>query len=169
MKKILFLNVIVVLAAALLFYSCSKTENVREEIANSNNRVIPLSSDSKTFEYLFAFTVGHLITDCGGSCITINFKPTHADCMGYGHVCNTAAAVTIQQVGTAITATTTDTFGLTSEDFFLMPARSLNYTDDHHNHIFLNIPAQFLFRDNTTKQFTFTGLFFSNTAAYSNN
>ncbi|MBR4911877.1 MAG: hypothetical protein IKZ54_03440, partial [Bacteroidales bacterium] len=70
--------------------------------------------------------------------------------------------------GAAVTATTTDTFGLTSEDIFLMPARSLNYTDANNNRIFLNIPAQLLYRDTTTQQFTFTGLFFSDRAAYSN-
>ncbi|MBQ6157025.1 MAG: hypothetical protein IJK22_10540, partial [Bacteroidales bacterium] len=59
--------------------------------------------------------------------------------------------------------------GLTSENIFLMPDRSLNYTDENNNRIFLNIPAQLVYRDTVTQQFTFTGLFFSTTAAYSNN
>ena len=79
-----------------------------------------------------------------------------------------ASAVTLNQSGTAVTATTTDTFGLTSEDFFLMPDRSLNYTDEKGNRIFLNIPGQMVYRDTATLQFTFTGLFFSDRAAYSN-
>ena len=58
---------------------------------------------------------------------------------------------------------------MTSEDFFVMPDRSLNYTDENNNRIFLNIPAQQVYRDSVTQQFTFTGLFFSNTAAYTNN
>ena len=62
----------------------------------------------------------------------------------------------------------TDTFGLTSADFFLMPDRSLSYTDENNNRIFLNIPEQLLFRDSTTQQFTFTGLFFSDGPVYSN-
>ena len=62
----------------------------------------------------------------------------------------------------------TDTFGLTSADFFLMPDRSLSYTDENNNRIFLNIPEQLVYRDTTTLQFTFTGLFFSTTAAYNN-
>ncbi len=82
--------------------------------------------------------------------------------MGDGHICLTSAAVSLNQVGADLTATTTDTFGLTSEDFFNMPDRSLNYTDE-------NIPAQQVYRDSVTQQFTFTGLFFSNTAAYTNN
>ncbi len=71
-------------------------------------------------------------------------------------------------MGTAITATTTDTFDLTSEDFFLMPDRSLDYVDEKGSHIFLNIPEQVVYRDTATLQFTFTGLFFTNTPAYSN-
>jgi hypothetical protein len=89
--------------------------------------------------------------------------------MGYGRVCLTSAAISLDQIGTDVTATTTDTFGLTSEDFFLMPDRSLNYTDENNNRIYLNIPEQLVFRDTVTQQFTFTGLFFSTTAAYSNN
>jgi hypothetical protein len=67
-----------------------------------------------------------------------------------------------------MTATTTDTFDLTSEDFFLMPDRSLNYTDEKGRRIFLNIPEQLVYRDTATLQFTFTGLFFSDGPAYTN-
>ena len=62
-----------------------------------------------------------------------------------------------------------DTFGLTSEDFFLMPARSLYYyTEDNNNHVYLNIPEQMVYRDTATLQFTFTGLFLTNVPEYSN-
>ena len=88
--------------------------------------------------------------------------------MGQGDYCATASVVQLQQIGTSVTAITTDTFGLTSLDFFLMPDRSLNYTDEKGNRIFLNIPGQMVYRDSTTLQFTFTGLFFSDRAAYSN-
>ena len=88
--------------------------------------------------------------------------------MGEGHVCLTSAAVSLNQVGADITATTTDTFGLTSEDFFNMPDRSLSCTDGDNNETFLNIPAQLVFRDPTTLQFTFTGLFFSDAPEYTN-
>ena len=93
----------------------------------------------------------------------------HIDCMGNGNYCAAIATVQLQQIGTAVTATTTDTFDLTSEDFFLMPDRSLNYTDEKGRRIFLNIPEQMVYRDTATLQFTFTGLSFSETAAYSNN
>ena len=88
--------------------------------------------------------------------------------MGHGNYCATSAAVQLQQAGYTINAVTTDTFDLTSEDFFLMPDRSLDYTDDKNNHYYLNIPGQMVYRDSTTLQFTFTGLFFSNSPAYEN-
>ncbi len=94
--------------------------------------------------------------------------PIHVNCMGAGDECANMVAVQLQQIGTAVTATTTDTFDLTTEDFFLMPDRSLNYTDENNNRIFLNIPGQMVYRDTTTLQFTFTGLFFSEGPAYSN-
>lgn len=93
----------------------------------------------------------------------------HVDCMGNGNYCATIAAVQLQQIGTTVTATTTDTFDLTTEDFFLMPDRSLYfYTDEKDNLVFLNIPEQMVYRDSTTLQFTLTGLFLTNTPAYSN-
>ncbi|MBO4503528.1 MAG: hypothetical protein J5730_01780 [Bacteroidales bacterium] len=88
--------------------------------------------------------------------------------MGEGNYCATATAVQLQQAGSTINATTTDTFDLTSENFFLMPDRSLEYVDEKENHLYLNIPGQMVYRDNTTLQFTFTGLYFSQTAAYNN-
>ena len=98
----------------------------------------------------------------------IGGKPVHIECHGHGTKCNKATNVTLDMSGTDITATTTDTFGLTNLDFFLMPDRSLEYLDENNNLIFLNIPAQQVYRDSTTLQFTFTGLFFSSTAAYNN-
>jgi hypothetical protein len=82
-------------------------------------------------------------------------------------LCSTSAAVTLQQIGTAITATTTDTFGLTSEDYFYMPARSLSTPTIGPEH-YLNIPAQVVYRDSAKQQFTFTGLFYTDKPAYNN-
>ena len=90
----------------------------------------------------------------------------HVNCIGTGDDCLRTAAVQLQQVGTEISATTTDTFDLTSDDFFLMPDRSLSYTDEKNNRIFLNIPEQMVYRDTTSLQFTFTGLSFTNRPLY---
>jgi hypothetical protein len=40
--------------------------------------------------------------------------------------------------------------------------------DDKGNPIYLNIPSQMVYRDSTTLQFTFTGLFFSTSPVYEN-
>lgn len=132
------------------------------------NRLIPVESESKTMMYLMSYTVGHTASDCGGKCISVHGKNYHIDCMGYGNVCTHVTTVSLQQNGSYYTATTTDTFGLTSENFYAMPDRSLNYTDGNNNRIFLNIPEQLVWRDTTTLQFTFTGLSFSNTPLFSN-
>ena len=76
--------------------------------------------------------------------------------------------MTLQSFNGEITATTTDTFGLTTEDFFNMPDRSLSYTDENNNRVYLNIPEQLVFRDTATQQFTFTGLFFTTVPEYTN-
>ena len=164
MRKVLLIAV-----AFLLIQSCGKTVVNQNDFSGLNNRLIPLESDSKGAGYLLVTAIGHLSSDCGGQCITINGTKCHLDCMGYGNVCRQAASVVINQTGPAVTATTTDTFGLTSLDFFLMPNRSLDYEDEKGNHIFLNIPGQMVYRDTATQQFTFTGLFYSSAAAYSNN
>lgn len=165
MKKVLTLTLF---AAILMFVACEKDGVKTTSQASSRNRVIVLPSDGKTGNStILLVNLGHDGKTCQG-CIWDGGRLIHENCMGDGNYCATSAAVQLQQVGTAVTATTTDTFGLTSLDFFLMPDRSLNYTDEKGNRIFLNIPGQMVYRDTATLQFTFTGLFFSETAAYSN-
>lgn len=166
MKKVLTLT----LLAALLLGACVKEENQTATQGQTLNRVILQPDEEKTGaqSILLAMTIGHSSRDCKG-CIMIDGHIFHVDCMGNGNYCATIAAVQLQQIGTAVTATTTDTFDLTSEDFFLMPDRSLECVDEKGHRIFLNIPGQMVYRDTATLQFTFTGLFFSEAAAYSNN
>lgn len=165
MKKVLTLT----LFSALLLGACEKEEKQTATYKQTRNRVITLSNDEKTGSstYLLTLGLGHSGKDCN-SCVMVRGHLIHVNCMGTGDDCLTTATVQLQQIGTAVTATTADTFDLTSEDFFLVPDRSLNYTDEKNNRIFLNIPEQMVYRDTATLQFTFTGLFFSETAAYSN-
>lgn len=166
MKKALTLT----LLAALLLGACEKEDTQTVTHEQSLNRVIALPDDGKTGNStaLLAMEIGHRSNDCKG-CIIMNGHVFHIDCMGNGNYCAAIATVQLQQIGTAVTATTTDTFDLTSEDFFLVPDRSLYYgKDEKGNDIYLNIPEQQVNRDSLTLQFTFTGLFFSETAAYSN-
>lgn len=165
MKKVLTLT----LLAAILLGACEKEENQTATQGQTLNRVIALSNNAKTGNpsFMLIMNMGHNSKDCKG-CVMISGHYVHVNCMGSGRECTNIAAVQLQQVGTDLTAITTDTFDLTSEDFFLMPDRSLNYTDENNNRIFLNIPGQMVYRDTATLQFTFTGLFFSETAAYIN-
>ena len=164
MKKVLTFT----LLAAVLFGACEKeSKHTTQEL--SSNRVINIPADGKTAgSTILMMSIGHDGKNCKG-CVFENGQLRHMDCMGEGNYCATATAVHLQQVGPFVTATTTDTFGLTSLDFFLMPDRSLEYVDEKGSHIFLNIPGQMVYRDTATQQFTFTGLFFSDRAAYSNN
>ena len=132
-----------------------------------DNRIINVSSDDKTGgNYLLVCFLGHDGSKCPG-CVLRDGQLIHVNCQGAGSACATSSSVTLQQVGTVITATTTDTFGLTSEDFFNMPARSLS-TGESGNNAYLNIPAQLVERDTATLQFTFTGLFYTNKPEYNN-
>lgn len=166
MKKVLTLTGI---ATMLLLGACEK-ENKNDGMGRpSPNRVVVIPSDGKAASTTILVShIGHNGKNCGG-CVLDGGEFIHLDCMGDGNYCSFATAVELQHVGTEVTATTTDTFGLTSQDFFLMPDRSLDYTDDKGCRIFLNIPRQMVYRDANTLQFTFTGLFFSERAAFSNN
>jgi len=155
-------------ALAALIIGCQQKEEAFTTF--SGNCLIAEKTDEKTTNtYVCSVRVGHDAKGCPG-CAQIGGKLMHIPCHGHGTQCLLSTRLTIQSYGdTDVTATTTDTFGLTSENIFLMPDRSLNYTDENNNRIYLNIPEQLVFRDTVTQQFTFTGLFFSNTAAYSNN
>ena len=165
--KLLTISSMVLLLAGIFFLSCKK-EN-EDNPRHSDNQLIPVPSEGKTpqVNYLMTGQIGHDGNNCPG-CTLSKGKLIHRDCMGHGHYCRFAATVSLSTVGTNVTATTTDTFGLTSDDFFNMPDRSLSYTDENNNRMYLNIPEQLVFRDTATLQFTFTGLFFTDAPEYTN-
>ena len=153
-------------ALTVLIIGCQQ----KEELPTSfeRNRLIAEKMDEKTSNsYILFVLVGHEAKGCPG-CTQVGEKLVHVPCHSHGSVCQKSSNITLQTSGTDVTATTTDTFGLTSEDFFNMPDRSLEYMDEDNNRVYLNIPAQMVYRDTATKQFTFTGLFFSETPEYSN-
>ncbi len=167
MKKVSTLAIF--MATVLLLVSCGKEKESVNETLPTWNRVVFASSGAKSGSSTFLLiSIGHSAKGCNG-CIWDNGEWVHVDCMGEGNYCSKATAVQFQQIGTSICVTTMDTFGLTSEDLFNMPDRSLSYTDENNNRIFLNIPAQLVYRDTATKQFTFTGLSFTGRSLYGNN
>ena len=166
MRKLLTLTLLTV----VLSVACEKDKDdaINSRPKLSRNRLITLPVGGKIGNStILTITIGHDGRYCNG-CVMFNGEMIHQNCMGDGNYCATSAAVQLLQAGYTINAVTTDTFDLTSEDFFLMPDRSLDYVDDKNNHYYLNIPGQMVYRDSTTLQFTFTGLFFSNSPAYEN-
>lgn len=155
-------------AAILLLFSCQKAKTVSP---NHDFTATPLENDSKgNSVYLLSTSIGHLASDCPNGCVYSGGKLFHVDCMGYGHVCYVSSSVTMTPVsGNTFYATTLDSASLTNEDFFNMPSRSLFVEyDEKNNEVWLNIPAQLVFRDSVSRQFTFNGLHFSSTPIYGN-
>ena len=118
------------------------------------------------------YRVGHTASDCNNSCIIANGVPSHADCQGSGNACVVKIRlwpIGGQPKGETFSMVVDTLWEPTSGDFFNMPARSLIVLDSPDAiSRFLNIPSQLLERDSLTRQFTFTGLFFSDTAVYYN-
>lgn len=167
-------NVFILLAAAILIVACNKVDNNGNNGLKPDNYAAmssPLSKEGgKPIE--ITFTAGHDGSECNYSCVTSNGVPGHIDCQGWGDAC----VVTIriwpiggQPKGGTFSVVVDTVWSLTSEDYFNMPNRSLTVLDaPSENEAYLNIPAQLVYRDSVTQQFTFTGLFFSDAAEYMN-
>lgn len=153
----------------VLFSSCKKKFQGENYYSNVATRI----ESSTKYSSIYNLTIycGHDRSICKNSCITINGVNTHIDCMGFGNLCTANFAVrTTMVANNDYTATTLDSTALKGEDFFSMPSRSLFVEyDDKNNEVWLNIPAQLVYRDSTTLLFTFTGLYYSNSQIYANN
>ena len=165
MKKTLIIE----LCMVLFLCNCHKTEKMKTSIYDAT-AVLLDKKDANNITYLVTVMLGHPASECKG-CVYINGRLYHYDCMGDGNACAASSIVSLVQIsGNNYTATTLDSTALTNEDFFNMPSRSLFVEyDEKNNEVWLNIPAQLVFRDSTTQQFTFTNLFYSNSAYYTNN
>ena len=163
MKKInLFFLILILLS--LWTFSCQKEEG-NAPIAPNEATIANLTKGMQNG--ILTIRVGHSAKECNG-CIPVGDKLVHVDCQGAGTLCEVTSQVAIADSGLFVSAVTTDTFGLTTLDYFNMPARSLAVEDENEKY-YLNIPAQMLYRDSKTLQFTLTGLFYSAEAYYENN
>ena len=170
MKRITFVLVL----AVMIMAACNKVEtSVYHDPKPDNYATMGLVSSKEDGKpIVITYAVGHDASECGNACITQNGVPCHADCQGFGEAC----VITIQiwpiggnPKGATFSAVIDTVWSLTTEDFFNMPDRSLAVLDaPSENARYLNIPAQLVFRDTVTQQFTFTGLFFSEDAVYTN-
>ena len=150
------------------FYSCQKSE--KGQISNYESTAALLEQDAKGTMYSFIFVTGHPASECNG-CVTYKGRTFHIDCMGPGNECVGSSIVSlVQNDYNDYTATTVDSTALTNEDYYNMPARSLFTGYDEKNYeVWLNIPAQLVYRDSISRQFSFTGLYYSNSQIYANN
>ncbi len=169
MKKMVFLypKFLTLIILSLITVSCKKVSD-SHPLSLQTNYMVGIQEGSKTNqEYVMVIEVGHNGANCNG-CVLIDRQWIHIDCQGQGNACRLSANVTLYNNGATSYAVTTDTFGLTDQNYFNMPARSLSAEDEKGQPVFLNIPAQLVYRDSSTLQFTFNGLFYSSSAVYSN-
>ena len=147
----------------LMVHSCQKENRA----VLSENRLVPLKEEVKTSnQYWMICAMGHDGSKCPG-CVMINGKMVHIDCQGVGDACRKVSRISLQySADSTLNASTLDTFGLTNLDVFNMPARSLSLEIEEGVYSYLNIPAQLVYRDTTTLQFTFMGLSFTSRPLY---
>ena len=160
----------VIIIAVVFMSSCEKTKNIVSEPIDEWNRAELINNGLRTGTlYNVSFQCGHSGATCPG-CVSYGGQTYHVNCQGHGSLCSRSGVIDVQLVSANLyTATTQDSTDLTSDPYFNMPARSL-YTgmDDSGLPRWLNIPAQFVLRDSTTRLFTFTGVFFSQQQVYKN-
>ena len=163
--------------AALAMVSCNKTTDpvVVNQLPECYARMTTdtLKESNYPIEITIRLRVGHNASECDNSCVSIIANQnTHVNCQGRGNAC----PVTIK-IGEITSPGKSPTFNAvvdslwepTNEDSYMVPARSLVILDTPDGTpLYLNIPEQTLLRDSITNRFSFSGLFISESAAYSN-
>ena len=163
-----YLKFLAPILLSLMVVSCQKKSDF-PIIPLQTNYIVGTCNDAKSNqEFSLVTDIGHDAKNCSG-CILINGQWLHVNCQGRGNVCRVSSRLTLYPGGSSMYAVTTDTFGLTDQSFFNMPARSLYTEDEKGQPVYLNIPAQLVYRDSTTLQFTFNGLYYTNSPEYTNN
>ncbi len=172
MKKICILLAV----ASFFIFSCTKTENEKEAVVISYpHYAVPIENNLKDVSnvvasYTLATALGHPAEGCTG-CIMFDGKPTHRDCAGFGDACAASVSASLYSASDKsndYNVVTTDKYGLTGDDVFFMPDRSFLVIDKEDKQLWLNIPQQLAVRDAKTFQFTFYGVYYSNSQVFNN-
>ena len=168
MKRHRLSSCCVLLIASVFFFfggSCQK----RNVTTLCKNQIVPVDHSQKTNnQYVIFCNLGHDGSKCKG-CLMMDGHMVHVDCQGAGEMCRKASRVSLISTDTTLYATTLDTVGFTDLDILNMPSRSFSLEIDEGVYSYLNVPAQLVYRDTATKQFTFTGLSFTGRPLYGNN
>lgn len=160
---------VLLLSLFLLLMSCQKTHNQGDLVQHFPAVEKIIDSSKSPADYIINLQIGHSGENCPG-CVCVNGKWIHLNCQGRGNLCELQSQITLTQVDENLfSATTTDSTELTDADLFNMPARSLFVElDKNKKEVWLNIPAQLVYRDSATLQFTFNGLYYSDRPVYRN-
>jgi len=174
-KKSYFLFVFVLVS---IFISCNKSEetspsNTNTEISNAkqNETTWILGSDhSKGFWMLLKFQVGHTASQCGNSCLKLYGESYHADCRGFGNICNKTTKVMVSEnIYNELMLIIMEEEGLEEFEIFAFPDRSLYITNPQNSsEQWLNIPEQILSMDSTLMQIIIQNIWFSEEAEFEN-
>lgn len=161
---------LITLMFTLVCFSCSKKEQMNDDFYQKwTNFAIPSDEmdDGKDKNYGLVITVGHEAAGCNG-CVYGSGNWAHYDCYGSGTAC------TINISGKMLSDSVNDNFFIfildeeaISEDFYVIPDRSLYVDDGNSDDSWMNIPCQFVEKDEDG-QLIFTGINFSKTPSYSN-
>lgn len=148
-----------------------------------------LPGTPKSAFYQLSMTLGHDASECTG-CVVINGTPTHVPCRGPGNKCNvnTAVVVTAAETHTSFlpghpanfyTVTSLHPQAIDSlaildafrfDDFFLFPDRSFFVSGNNIDWRlrWMNIPEQYVKRNNDDSLLYYERVTFSSTPLFSN-
>jgi hypothetical protein len=182
MNKQILLYGLAALIAFTTMISCndnpSNTGTIQQDENNNATQIMNNNENGKiqtmaSAIYKINTKVGHSASTCNG-CVIINGKYVHVDCMGSGNQCSSSGTVKLTLASTEsginyYQGMTLYEYELTTEDYFLFPARSLwVYNEFTGTECWMNIPEQMLNRDKNTNQFTFKGIYFSDKQEFDN-
>jgi len=178
MKKIKNSCFLLVFALVLIVASCSKNEEVSPSNANTeindakrNEATWILGSDnSKGLWAILRFMVGHTEEQCGGKCLMIFGENYHADCRGFGSICERTFKVALSEdTYNELRLVVWDEDEFDDLDFDSFPDRSLYITNPlNSNEQWLNIPEQIIFKDSALLQAIIYNIWFSEDPAFEN-
>jgi len=163
-----------VLAFVFIIVSCNKNEEASSSNLNTDTEInepaqneatwIIGDDSSKGFWLRLKIFVGHTADQCGGKCIKLFGKYYHADCRGFGYICQFDVEATvlgdISENELRLILTDHDAFG--DFDIFTLPDRSLYITNPQNSsEQWLNIPEQILLRDSSAIEVIIQNVWFS--------
>ena len=157
---------------ALFFIICAcdkhETSTLSDSSTNNQNQNeatwIHKNDDSKGLFINLKFSVGHTANQCGNACMMIFGQPVHADCRGFGNICNriVKAVVSEDLINNELTLKIIDDDMFGGYEIFPFPDRCFYITNPQNNlELWLNIPEQILLKDSSGTEIVIYDAWFS--------